>query len=58
MGVVEVLVPELERLERVHQGAVITVCGGCDEAAGNRGVRILKGPEGDERVLTEEQSSR
>ena len=32
MGVVEVVVPEVEGLERVHEGTIVTVRGGSDEA--------------------------
>ena len=38
MGVVEVVVPEVEGLERVHEGTIVTVRGGGDEAAGGLSV--------------------
>ena len=36
VGVVEVVVPEVEGLERVHEGTIVTVRGGGDEAEGGR----------------------
>ena len=40
MGVVEVVVPEVEGLERVHEGTIVTVRGGRDEPEKARVVKI------------------